>query len=92
MSAQEQVQKASEKISRQVIDRINIDTPALLNLAKHCNDNAGKSVKGSLMGIFKHKDASDVNVLKVTQILPDIGEKSALQQLPILKETLENEK
>ena len=44
------------------------------------------------MGIFKPKDASEVSVLKVTQILPDISEKSALQQLPQLKETLENEK
>jgi len=78
MSAQEQVQKTTEKISRQVIERVNIDTPALLNLAKHCNDNAGKGVRGSLMGIFKPKDASEVSVLKVTQILPDISEKSVL--------------
>jgi hypothetical protein len=49
-------QKASAKIHRQDMIRVQIDTPALLNLSKHCKDNKGKSVQGTLMGIFKGDD------------------------------------
>ena len=49
-------EKKQVKVERSVIDVVQLDAPALLNLSKHCKDNVGTVVQGVLMGFYKEFD------------------------------------
>lgn len=66
-----------------------IDTPALLNLVKHCRDADLKSgARGHLMGVLKDS-ISHGQQLFITQTMPElVGSKLQMQELA---EAIENE-
>jgi hypothetical protein len=66
-----------------------IDTPALLNMVKHCRDADVKSgAKGTLMGVLKDSLAHGQQLL-ITQTMPElVGSKIQMQELT---EAIENE-
>jgi hypothetical protein len=53
------------------LNRIILDTPALLNLVKHCRESDGNA-SGLLMGVLMKENNTDseMNSLKVTQTMP----------------------
>lgn len=54
---------------RQHLNRIVIETSALLNIVKHCREGDQKAqVKGNLMGVLKED-----NTLMVTQALAEVN-------------------
>lgn len=64
--------------SRISLDKITIETPALLNMIKHCQDKRGLSssaqlevlgARGSIMGVLKQE--LDESILLVTATLPE---------------------
>ncbi len=74
---------------RTELRRIVIETPALLNLVKHCRDaqSTASTTQGYLMGVTKMIDCENVNSLLVTQTMP----KANKTQMASLLKTLENE-
>lgn len=70
--------------------RVVVETPALLNLVKHCrdSDSLASSTQGFLMGVTKPMEGETENSLLVTQTMA-MANKTQMAQL--LK-TLENEK
>ena len=71
------------------LHRVEIDTPALLNMVKHCRDADVKSgAKGVVMGVLKDS-AQDGQTLLITQTMPElVGAKLQMQEL---REAIENE-
>lgn len=60
-----------------------IDTPALLNMVKHCRDADWKAgASGTLMGVLK-----DDQTLLITQTMPEVSK----LQMAELTEAMENE-
>ncbi len=74
---------------RTEIARVIVETPALLNLVKHCRDaeSTATSSSGYLMGVTKQIDGESVDSLLVTQTMP----KANKTQMAQLIKTLENE-
>ena len=71
------------------LHRVMIDTPALLNMVKHCREADVKTGgKGSIMGVLKDSEA-DGHELLITQTMPElVGSKIQMQELT---EAIENE-
>lgn len=57
---------------RTAIARVVIETPALLNLVKHCRDadNTVTNTTGFLMGVTKKIEGETEDSLLVTQTMP----------------------
>ena len=74
---------------RTQIRRVVIETPALLNMVKHCRDAemTATSTQGFLMGVTKQLEGETENSLLVTQTMP----KANKAQMASLLKTLENE-
>ena len=72
---------------RTEIRRVVIETPALLNLVKHCRDESAATTTGFLMGVTKQIEGETDNSLLVTQTMP----KANKAQMAQLLKTLENE-
>ncbi len=74
---------------RTQIVRVVVETPALLNLVKHCRDadSSVASTQGFLMGVTKKIDGEAEDSLLVTQTMP----KANKAQMAMLLRTLENE-
>ena len=74
---------------RTEIARVIVETPALLNLVKHCRDaeSTATNTQGYLMGVTKQVDGETVDSLLVTQTMP----KANKAQMAQLLKTLENE-
>ena len=66
-----------------------VETPALLNLVKHCrdSDSMASATQGFLMGVTKPLEGETENSLLVTQTMP----KANKAQMAQLLRTLENE-
>ena len=66
-----------------------VETPALLNLVKHCRDadSMASTTQGYLMGMTKALEGETENSLLVTQTMP----KANKAQMAQLLKTLENE-
>jgi methylthioribose-1-phosphate isomerase len=71
------------------IHRVMIDTPALLNMVKHCRGSGIKtSTRGQLMGVLKDSISQGQQLL-ITQTMPElVGSKLQMQELT---EAIENE-
>jgi hypothetical protein len=54
---------------RTSLHRVILDTPALLNMVKHCRESEIKS-QGSLMGVIQREIGDDENSLLITQTMP----------------------
>lgn len=74
---------------RTELRRVVIETPALLNLVKHCRDAASMatSTQGFLMGVTKRFEGENEESLLVTQTMPRANK----AQMAMLLKTLENE-
>jgi len=75
--------------TRTELRRVVIETPALLNLVKHCRDadTSATATQGFLMGVTKQIEGETENSLLVTQTMP----KANKAQMAQLLKTLENE-
>ena len=71
---------------RTQISRVIVETPALLNMVKHCRDAAG-DVVGILMGITQKEMNQEDDSLLITQTMP----KANKAQMNDLLKTLEQE-
>ena len=71
------------------IHRVEIDTPALLTMVKHCRDADLKvGARGNLMGVLKDSLVHGQQLL-ITQTMPELaGSKVGMQELA---EAIENE-
>ena len=72
---------------RTTLRRVVIETPALLNLVKHCRDAETSAAQGFLMGVTKQIEGESEDSLLVTQTMP----KANKAQMAGLLKTLENE-
>ena len=74
---------------RTEIRRVIVETPALLNMVKHCRDtqSGGQTTQGFLMGVTKVMEGEEENSLLVTQTMP----KANKAQMTMLLKALENE-
>lgn len=54
---------------RTILDRVIVDTPALLNMIKHCREQQG-SAQGLLMGVVQPNVGQQTDSLLVTQTMP----------------------
>jgi uncharacterized protein YnzC (UPF0291/DUF896 family) len=63
--------QSSAQNKRTILNRVVIDTPALLNLIKHCRES-DNAARGHLMGVLVRESdfESANNSLKVTQTMP----------------------
>ena len=62
----------TSQVQRVHVDRVMIDTPALLNLVKHCRDADLKAgTRGSVMGVLKDSP-TEGQVLFITQTMPEL--------------------
>ena len=60
------------KVQRVHLHRVMIDTPALLNMVKHCREADVKSgAKGVVMGVLKDS-IEDGQQLFITQTMPEL--------------------
>jgi len=66
-----------------------MDTPALLNMVKHCRDaDVKQGARGRVMGVLKDSLA-DGQTLFITQTMPElVGSQTTMQELT---EAIENE-
>lgn len=65
-----------------------IDTPALLNMVKHCREaDVKQGARGAVMGVLK--ESPEGGQLFITQVMPELV--GAKQQMQELKEAIENE-
>lgn len=73
---------------RTQLNRVVIDTPALLNMVKHCRES-DSAARGHLMGVLMKETDFDSqhDSLKVTQTMPH----SSKQQMNELMQTLESD-
>lgn len=55
--------------SRVPLSKVEIDTPALLNMIKHCQENGTNEARGHIMGVLKQKINN--RELFITETLPD---------------------
>ena len=56
---------------RTKLRRVVIETPALLNMVKHCRDaDSASTTQGFLMGVTKIFEGESENSLLVTQTMP----------------------
>lgn len=54
------------------LHRVEIDTPALLNMVKHCRDaDMKQGARGSLMGVLKDSVVHGQQLL-ITQTMPEL--------------------
>ena len=67
--------------------RVIIDTPALLNLVKHCRESDSNAAQGMLVGVTQRKEGENLDSLLVTQTMP----KANKAQMNDLMATIENE-
>lgn len=74
---------------RTELRRVVIETPALLNMVKHCSDaqSSAGAAQGLLMGVTRQMEGESINSLLVTQTMP----KANKNQMAGLLKTLENE-
>jgi methylthioribose-1-phosphate isomerase len=81
---------ARSQVSRVALHRVMIDTPALLNMVKHCREADVKSgARGAVMGVLKDSVEGGGQQLFITQTMPElVGAKLQMQEL---KEAIENE-
>lgn len=70
------------------IKRVIIDTPALLNMVKHCRESDSAVARGHLMGVMQKSVTGEPESLLVTQTLPETNK----AQMTDLYRTMENEK
>ena len=79
---------ASESVvnKRTTLNRIILDTPALLNMVKHCRESETKS-QGLLMGVIQRQIGEPLDSLLVTQTMP----RSKKAQMADLMRVMENE-
>jgi hypothetical protein len=71
---------------RTSLSRIIIDTPALLNMVKHCRESDTNAI-GLLMGVVEHQVGQTDDSLLVTQTMP----RSNNVQMSELMRAMENE-
>lgn len=71
---------------RTSLDRVIIDTPALLNMIKHCRES-DTAAHGLIMGVTQNNVGQAPDSLHVTQTMP----KSSKAQMLDLIKTMENE-
>ncbi|CDW81205.1 eukaryotic translation initiation factor 3 subunit h-like [Stylonychia lemnae] len=68
-------ESASAQLNRVHLHRVMIDTPALLNMVKHCRDaDWRQGGQGNLMGVLKD------DTLMITQTMPEVN-KSQMEEL-----------
>lgn len=83
--------QATEVVStlnkRTTLFRVVLDTPALLNLVKHCRESE-YSAMGALMGVTQREIGDAEDSLLITQTMP----KSKRAQMADMMQTIENEK
>jgi hypothetical protein len=62
----------SQVNKRTCLDRVIIDTPALLNMIKHCRES-DTNAHGLIMGVTQNNVGQSDDSLLVTQTLPKSG-------------------
>ena len=73
---------------RTALRRVILDTPALLNMVKHCRESSVlSSPTGILMGVTQREVSEDTDSLLITQTMP----KANKAQMNDLLKTLEKE-
>lgn len=55
---------------RTKLHRVIIDTPALLNMVKHCRETDAVNAQGILMGVLQRQEGEIVDSLMITQTMP----------------------
>ena len=73
---------------RTKLHRVIIDTPALLNMVKHCRETQFSNAQGYLMGVLDRREGEKVDNLLITQTMPRANK----QIMTDLLRTMENEK
>jgi hypothetical protein len=94
-------QEVKENLNKRTdLKRVIIDTPALLNMVKHCREVEAGMAQGQLMGVMRnanHRNADgnldtenimNEETLTVTQVLP----KTTKQAMSDLQNAMEQEK
>lgn len=77
-------------VKRVPLHRVMIDTPALLNLVKHCRDADLKTgARGNVMGVLKESEHGEGKQLIITQTMPEL--QNSKMQMKELIEAIENE-
>jgi hypothetical protein len=61
---------AEVKNVRTKLNRVIIDTPALLNMVKHCRETEGSNAQGYLMGVLQKQEGETADSLMITQTMP----------------------
>lgn len=78
---------AELKNVRSKLHRVIIDTPALLNMVKHCRETESANAQGFLMGVLQRQEGETVDSLMVTQTMP----RANIEVMTDLLRTMENE-
>ena len=80
--------ESSKGVQRVHLHRVEIDTPALLNLVKHCREADVRSgARGAVIGVLK--DSLEGQSLLITQTMLELA--GAKLQMQELTEAIENE-
>ena len=73
-------QHDSESVNKRTnLERVIMDTPALLNMIKNCRES-DQNAHGLLMGVMQHSEDKLIHNLLVTQTMP-ASSKSQMQEL-----------
>ena len=87
------VQKRTE------INKVILDTPAMLNMIKHCQSsvsdaasfsNSSSDARGQLMGVLKHDIGLNHNNLNVTSIQPESSKTAAKTIKQLIEEEVDS--
>lgn len=55
---------------RTKLHRVIVDTPALLNMVKHCRESDAVNAQGNLMGVLQRQEGETIDSLMITQTMP----------------------